>query len=259
MRQAQHQAFGYGLFVGQQALEHAARQQPHVFGKQAEHALREEVRHLFGRNALRAAALAQAVGQFGKALRGGFGDVAAGLAGLEAVRRGPDAAQQGQLFGLVEFVQAHGVGFAGVAGELGVHPDGEAVRHHQNGRVGQREAVGQQLLQRRIEVFAGGLVFPGKAAAQHHIGIACFAADDLAFFFKPVALGAAGLGHAQQFAQVKEVALRTLLFVQGKGRAGHTVGCAPFGDEILWGHACDTLICCSRQGHPRWFMLSPTG
>jgi hypothetical protein len=136
------------------------------------------------------------------------------------------------------------VGFAGVASELGMHPDGEPVRHHQYGRVGQREAVGQQLLQRRIEVFAGGLVFPGKAAAQHHIGIAGFAADDFAFFFKQIAFVRAGLGHAQQLAQVQKVALRALFFVQGKGGAGHTVGCAPFGDEILWGHACDRLILC---------------
>ena len=51
-----------------------------------------------------------------------------------------------------------------------------------------------------------------------------------------VALGTAGLGYAEQFAQVQKVALRALFFVECVGRAGHASGRAPFGDEVLGGH-----------------------
>ena len=184
----------------------------------------------------RTPALAQAFGQGGKALRGGFGDVAAGLAGLEAFGRQPDAAQQGQVFGLVHLGNAHFVRLARVAGELRVDADGEPVGHHQNGRVGQRQAVGEQLLEGRIEVLARRLVLPGEHAAHEDVGVAGLAADDCAFLFKAVALGAAGLGHAEQLAQVEKVALRALLLVERVGRAGDAAGRAPFGDEVLGGH-----------------------
>ncbi|UCU98136.1 hypothetical protein KI609_16620 [Acidovorax radicis] len=180
--------------------------------------------------------MAQTFGQGGKALRGGFGDVAVGLPGLEALGRQPDAAQQGQVGWLVHLGNAHFVRGTGVAGELGVDANGETVRHHQNRRVGQGQAVGEQLLERGVEVFARRLVLPRKHAAHEDVGIARLAADDGALFFKPVALGAARLGHAEQFAQVQKVALRALLFVEGVGGAGHATGRAPFGDEILGGH-----------------------
>lgn len=160
------QPLGRDLFVAHQPLEHAAGQQAHVFGKKAEQALREEMRDLVGALlaggvgfARRGAALAQAFGQGGKALCGGFGDVAAGLVRLEALRRGPDAAQQGPFFWLVHLGNAHFVRLARVAGELGVHPNREPVRHHQNRRVAQGQAVGEELLEGGVEVFARRLVF----------------------------------------------------------------------------------------------------
>ncbi|QLA83516.1 hypothetical protein EXV95_24485 [Acidovorax sp. JMULE5] len=102
------------MFVVHQTLEHATRQQAYVFRKKAEQALREKVRHLVGALLLacdafagRGAALAQTFCQGGKALGCGFGDVAVGLLGFEALGRGPYAAQQGQVGWLVHLGNAH--------------------------------------------------------------------------------------------------------------------------------------------------------
>ena len=201
------------------------------------------MRHLVGALLLaggvftgRGAALAQTFCQGGKAAGGGLGDVAVGLLGFEALGRGPYAAQQGQVGWLVHLGNAHLVRGTGVAGELGVDANREPVRHHQNGRVGERQAVGEQLLERGVEVFARSLVLPRKHATHENVGITRLAADDGTLFFKPVALGTAGLGHTKQFAQVQKVALRALLFIECVGRAGHATGRAPFGDEVLRGH-----------------------
>lgn len=83
------------------------------------------------------AALAQAFSQDGKAAGGGFGDVAVGLARFEALGRCPDAAQQGQVARLVHLVDGDDVRGAGVADEL----DAELVRHDQDGRGAERQAV----------------------------------------------------------------------------------------------------------------------
>ena len=48
---------------------------------------------------------------------------------------------------------------------------------------------------------------------------------------------AARRGHTQQRAQVHEMRLRALTFVEVKGRAAG----APFGDELLWGHLLNAL------------------
>ena len=119
-----------------------------------------------------------------------------------------------------------------MAVELGVNANRHAVAHHQNRRVAERQAAGEQLLERGVEVFVGRLVFPGEGAGSEHVGIAGAATDDAVFFFKKVAGLTARLGHAQQFAQVKKVALRALLFVEVKGRAAG----APFLDEELGSH-----------------------
>ena len=127
------------------------------------------------------------------------------------------------------------MGFGRVAGELGVDANRQAVADDQNWRVAQGQAVAEQLLERSVQVFAGGFVFPGKRTAPEHVGVAGAPANDGVFFFKPVAVFAAGLGHAKQFAKVNEMTLRALLFVQAVSRAAG----APFFDESLWGHgAC---------------------
>ena len=51
-----------------------------------------------------------------------------------------------------------------------------------------------------VQVAARRLVLPGKHATHEDIGIARLAADQVAFFFKTVALDAAGLGYAEQIA-----------------------------------------------------------
>ena len=111
----------------------------------------------------------------------------------------------------------------------------EPVTHHQNGRVAQGAAVVQQLLERRVEVFAWGFVLSRKSSAFEDVGIAAHLAQDpclKGLLFKQITVLATRLGHAQQIAQVNKVALRALFFVQVKRR---TAG-PPFGDEVLWGH-----------------------
>ncbi len=120
-----------------------------------------------------------------------------------------------------------------MAVELGVDAGGEAVAHDQQRRVGQRQAVGQQLLERGVQIAARSLVFPGEVVALEHIGIAACLAQHQGVLLEDVVAVAARRGHAQQLAQVHEVGLRALAFVEViSGAAG-----APFGDELLRGHA----------------------
>ena len=80
-----------------QAFEHLARQQAHVFGKKAKQGLGQKMGDLFGVVFLGGAGLwaafAQVVGQSGKAFGGFFGDVAGGFFGTKALRVSPHAAQ----------------------------------------------------------------------------------------------------------------------------------------------------------------------
>jgi hypothetical protein len=192
----------------------------------------------------RRTALAQAFGQRGKAARGCFGDVAAGLLGSKAFELQPDATQQRQFGSLVEFGQLHAVGFGRVAGELGVDADRQAVADDQDGQVARRQAVTEQLLERGVKVFAGCLVFPGKGAAPEHVGVAGAPAEHKVFFFKQIARFAAGLGHVQQLAQVQEMALRALLFIEAMRRAAGT----PFLNEFLGRHGVLALGVMRRIG-----------
>ena len=165
--------FGCGqVFVVDQPFKHAAWQQAHVFGKKAEQALRQKVRHLISMLGSAGAALAQSIGQCGETFGCGFGDVAAGLFGAKALGVGPQPAQKSLLFGLRQFGEQHGVDLTGVAVELGVNADGKPVAHHKQGWVTQRQAVGQKLFERDVEVAARSLVFPGKVVALENVGIA---------------------------------------------------------------------------------------
>ena len=229
--------------VVHQPLEHALGQQAHVFGEEAEQALRQKMRDLVGAMlaGLRVVtcactALAQAVGQVGKTARCGLGDVAVGYIGLEAPGRGPDAPQQCDFLGLVQLVQTHAMGLARVAGELRMDAQGQPVRHHEDGRVGQCQAVGEQLLERSVQIFARGLVLPREYAAHEYVAIPGAPTDDVALFLKTVVLGAAGLGYTQKLAQIQKIALGTLLFIESVRRSGHAIRSAPFGDEFLRGH-----------------------
>ena len=119
-----------------------------------------------------------------------------------------------------------------MAVELGVDAGGEAVTHHQQRRVGQGQAVGEQLLEGGVQVAARGFVLPGKVVAVEHIGIAARLAQHQGVLLKNVVTHTAGQGDFEQLAQVDKVRLGTLTFIQvGGGAAG-----APFFDEFLGGH-----------------------
>lgn len=115
--------------------------------------------------------------------------------------------------GLVELIDADGVRLAGVAVELGVDADDEAVAHHQQRRVAEGQAVLLQLAQGGVEVFAGGLVLPREAVAPVHVGVAARLAQQQGVLLEHVVFAGhgaghgAGLGHAEQAAQVDEVRL----------------------------------------------------
>jgi hypothetical protein len=225
--------------VVDQPLEHAPGQQAHVFGKEAEQALREEVRHLVG--ALLLVAVAPSPRRAGAGLRPGRQSLRAAasvmsrlvcrglkLSGAVQMRRSSARLAGWSISAMRTSCVALGWPVNWVWMRIVSRSDTTRI-----GGLAQRQAVGEQLLERGVEVFARGLVLPRKHATHEDVGIARLAADDVAFFFKPVVLGTAGLGHTQQFAQVQKVALRALLFVQCVGWAGHATGRAPFGDEIL--------------------------
>jgi hypothetical protein len=119
-----------------------------------------------------------------------------------------------------------------MAVELRVDADGEAVTHHQQGWVGEGQAVGEELLERGVQILAGGLVFPGKVIALEDIGITPRLAQHEGVLLKDVVTFTARRGHAQQRAQIHEVRLRALTLVEIERRAAG----APFGDEGLGGH-----------------------
>ena len=226
--QAPGQLVAGELLVIDQALEHAPGQQAHVFGKKAEQALCQEVGDFVGV----VVTLAQTIGQRGKTFGGGLGDVATGFFGAKALGLKPQTAQQRLFFGLNQFAQQHRVDLGRVAVELGVDANGETVTHHQQRWVGERQAVGEQLLQGGVQVLAGRLVFPGEVVAHEDVGITPGLAQYQRVLLKNVVACAARRGHAQQLAQVHEVRLRALAFIELKRRATR----APLGDEILRGH-----------------------
>ena len=152
----------------------------------------------------------------------------------------PDAAQQRQLVRLVQLCEQHIKSFGGVAVELGINARRQAVAHHQNGRVVQRQAVVLQLPQGVDQVFARGFVLPGKGAAFEHISVTRAAANHRTFFLKPIPRLSTGFGHIQQLAQIQKMALCALLFIE---LTGWTAG-APFGDDRLRGHGC---CCCENK------------
>ena len=147
--------------VFHQAFKQALRQQIHIVRKEAKQALREKVRHHFGRVDRRAAddiavfvphaaARAQPSRQRGKALGRHFGDVAGGGFGAKPLGVVPQLFELSALFRLRQLVDLHRVHRAGVAGELGVDAQGGAVADDHQRRIRQRQAVAQQLLQRLV-------------------------------------------------------------------------------------------------------------
>ncbi len=119
----------------------------------------------------RRASLAQPLRQSGEALGCLLCDRPAGFSGTKALGVLPDPAQQRDLLGLVQRGEPHGVGFRGIARELGVNADRQAVAHHQDRGIAQRKAVAEELLQSRIKVPAGRLVLPRKHSALEYVRI----------------------------------------------------------------------------------------
>ena len=192
------------------------------------------------------ATAAQAIGQGGEAFGGGLGDVAAGLFGAKALGVQPQAAQQGLLVGLVHLMQEHGVYFRRVAVELGVYAQDEAVARHQQGRVAERQAVGEQLLEGAAQIAAGGFVFPRKVGAVKHVGIATGLAQHQGVLLKEVvavtARKATRQGHAQQLAQVDEMGLRALRsFRSLAGPPGPHLAMNCWGGHGRWVGECHQL------------------
>ena len=99
-----------------------------------------------------------------------------------------------------------------MAGELGVDAGGEPVAHHQERRVGQGEAVAQELLQGIVQAAARFFVFPRKAIALKHVSKAALLTQQKGVLLKHVVAiqAGAGLRHAQQVAQIHKVRLRAL-------------------------------------------------
>ena len=75
-----------------------------------------------------------------------------------------DPAQYVQPFRFVQVVQRDGMDDGHLVGEVGMHPDGLEIGHHQHGRVVQRLAVAQQLAIGHIQIPVQPLEFPGEVA-----------------------------------------------------------------------------------------------
>ena len=149
-----------------QPLKQPLGQQAHVLGKKAEHALRQKMAHLAGRRT----GGAQPLGGGGKGAGGVLGDLAVAAPGFEVVWVGPQRAQGVLGVGAGQVVQRDDMALTRRAGEMAVDLDAQPVAHHQQRRVVQRQRVHHQLLERTVQAFAGGLVFPGKVIFQPDIG-----------------------------------------------------------------------------------------
>jgi hypothetical protein len=230
-----------------QPLEQPLGQQPHVLGKEAEQALRQEVAHLLGRHPGRAQPRRGA----GKGLRRRFGDVAVAAPRAPGVRLGPQCAQALAQLRIGQVGQRKHVALTGRAGEVRVHLDAQPVAHHQQRRVLQRQGVEHQLLQRLLQAAPGPLVLPGEVPAQPDVGKAIGARRCAAGLDQPaleaIVLRIRRLRHAEQAAEVDEMRLRAGPLIElVRGAAG-----APLADEVGGGHVARLpcgLCCCRGAG-----------
>ena len=205
----------FGVSVADQSLEHAAWQQAHVFGEEAEQALRQEVADLFRR----VACSAQAFRRGGERLRGQFGDLPVRSGRAEALGGFEAAAQQFALRRVGQFGERDHMAFARCAVEMGVDLDAQPVAHDQQRRVLERQRVNHQLAHCVIERPAWRLVLPGKAVALEDVGNAPALAERHHALLEQIVVTAMRRADAQDGAQLEEVLLRALFLVERIGGA----------------------------------------
>ena len=212
-----------------QPLEQPLRQQADVLGKEAEQALRQEVADLAARHA----GAAQPLGGGGEGARRLLGDVAVAARRAEALRVGPQCAQQLLRFGLRQLLERDHMALARRAGEVGVDLDALAIAHDEQRRALQWQRVHHQLAQRAFKAAAPAPCIPRRSGPSarrrrsRRCGRArCRCASRRARSSRRSRI--ARLGHAEQAAQVDEVRLRAGPFVEPGGRSARL----PLGDEL---------------------------
>lgn len=204
------------------------------------------------------AAITQALGKASKFARRLLGQRLPGLTGLELFWIGEGALQFFADLPVEHIFKREFVDFLNRVGPVGVDTNAVHIRHDQQRRIFQCDRVLQKLAKCLVEVFSRSFVFPCKAALAPNVS-PTFAAAGLAcslFKGKPIAgrVGGDGIDHAEQRTQVIEVALRGGPFLE--------FGSAPFGNEVLWGHALrltKSLRQCRTVARPAGrFSLRPT-
>ena len=115
---------------------------------------------------------------------------------------------------------------------VGADPEPHHVGHDQQRRVLQRQRVLSELVERRVEIGAPPLVFPGEVVALPDVGPAVAAGVPARSSLEAVRLtrrvGVGWRRFAQQTAQVDEVLLRCRALLQFGG--------LPLRDELVWCH-----------------------
>jgi hypothetical protein len=154
---------------------------------------------------------------------------ASDLTGTQLFRLGEYPAQGLQVLRLRKVGDGDTARLVGVAGEGGVDLDDLAVADHQQRRVLQFQRVVGELLQRGAQVAPRPLVLPAEMAALPDIRPTVTTAGLAGAALETVVVGVARLVHAEQLAQVVEVALRAGAFDKRI--------VLPEGDELCGCHA----------------------
>ena len=212
----------------QHPREHVVRQQADVVGEHAEDQAVDEVGDRLGI----VTALSQRLGDGGERRRHALGERLPGLSWPQTVGVGERPLQPvaGRRIGQV--VELEFVRLADAVRPVGADPEPHHVGHDQQRRVLQRQRVLPELVERRVEVGAPPLVFPGEVVALPDVGPAVAAGVPARSSLEAVRLTRrVGIGRrrlVQQTAQVDEVLLRRRALLQLRG--------PPLRDELVRRH-----------------------
>ena len=192
----------------QHPREHVVREQADVVGEHAEDQAVDEV----GDRLRGVPPLSQRLGDGRERRRHALGERLPGLPWPQTFRVGERPLQPVARRRIGQIVELELVGPADAVRPVGADPEPHHVGHDQQRRVLQRQRVLPELVERRVEVGAPPLVFPGEVVALPDVGPAVAAGVPARSSLEAVRLtrrvGVGWRQFAQQTAQVDEVLLR---------------------------------------------------
>ena len=167
------------------------------------------------------------------------GDVGIGPARTKGLGIGQRRSQSGTHPRRPQILQRDQRPLRRVAREVSMNLDPRPVTDDQERRIIEPQRIVHQLPQRGVQVTTGGLVLPGEAATLPDVGIALLSADALHAALEAVVVVVHRQVDRQQAAQIQEMGLSALAFLQALCRAGRPAANEPVHQVVLerWGVA----------------------